>query len=72
MEIILKYRDPDTPAGIVQNAMRDRQNVSIIPLNCLDTADVDMLTTVIIGNSTSNTYLDFMYTPRGYSGKYDF
>jgi precorrin-3B C17-methyltransferase len=72
MEIILKYRDADTPTGIVQNAMRDRQNVSIIPLNGLDTADVDMLTTVIVGNSTSNTYLDFMYTPRGYSEKYDF
>ncbi len=70
-EIILKYRSNDTPVGIVRNAMRDQQHVSIVPLKDLHKAHVDMLTTVFIGSSASEAYLDFMYTPRGYSGKYD-
>jgi len=70
-EIILKHRSGDTPVGIVRNAMRDQQHVSIVPLKDLHKADVDMLTTVFIGSSASEAYLDFMFTPRGYSGKYD-
>lgn len=70
MEIALKYRDKNTPVGIVKNAMRDSQNVSIVSLSELANADVDMLTTVFIGSTQSAAYRDFMYTPRGYSGKY--
>jgi precorrin-3B C17-methyltransferase len=70
MEIVLKYRDNNTPVGIVKNAMRDSQDVRIVSLWELENADVDMLTTVFIGNTQSARYRDFMYTPRGYSGKY--
>ncbi len=70
-EIILKYRNPETPVGIVASAMREGQRVDIVNLENLHTADVDMQTTVFIGNSTSLKYLDFMITPRGYSTKYD-
>lgn len=70
-EIILKHRDGNTPAGIVRNAMRDGQHVSIVALKDLPDTEVDMLTTVFIGNSASETCLDFMFTPRGYSYKYD-
>ncbi len=70
-EIILKYRNADTPVGIVKNAMRDGQKISVVPLKDLHNADVDMLTTVFIGSSASEAYLDFMYTPRGYLGKYE-
>jgi len=70
-EIILKYRNPETPVGIVASAMREGQRVEIVNLEYLHTADVDMQTTVFIGNSTSVKYLDFMITPRGYSEKYD-
>jgi precorrin-3B C17-methyltransferase len=69
-EIILKYRNPETPVGIVASAMREGQRVEIVNLEYLHTADVDMQTTVFIGNSTSVKYLDFMITPRGYSEKY--
>lgn len=69
-QIILNYRRPDTPVGIVVGAMRQNQNIDIVPLNRLHEADVNMQTTVFIGNSTSRRYLDFMYTPRGYSKKY--
>jgi precorrin-3B C17-methyltransferase / cobalt-factor III methyltransferase len=69
-EIILKYRDADTPVGVVVSAMRARQDVRIIRLADLHTAHVDMQTTVFIGSSATTTYLDFMFTPRGYAGKY--
>ncbi|MCJ7618482.1 MAG: precorrin-3B C(17)-methyltransferase [Desulfobacterales bacterium] len=69
-KIILKYRDKKTPAGIVVSAMRKDEIVTIIPLEDLHKADVNMQTIIFIGNSTSFTYLDFMVTPRGYSGKY--
>lgn len=70
-EIALKYRSGDTPVGIVKSAMRDGQEVTMVPLKDLHEADVDMLTTVFIGNSASEGYLDFMFTPRGYAKKYD-
>lgn len=69
-EIILEYRDGETPVGIIKSAMREKQDVRIVSLKDLDCRQVDMLTTLFIGNSTTRTYLDFMVTPRGYSDKY--
>ena len=68
-KIILKYRDNKTPAGIVVSAMRKDEMVTIIPLEDLHKAYVNMQTIIFIGNSTSFTYLDFMVTPRGYRDK---
>jgi len=70
-EIILQHRDKNTPVGIVSRAMREQQNIEIVTLDTLHTADVDMQTTVFIGSSTSSEYMDFMYTPRGYAKKYE-
>jgi len=70
MEIALKYRDQNTPVGIVKNAMRKSQDVHVVSLPELADADVDMLTTVFIGSTQSARYREFMYTPRGYSEKY--
>ncbi len=69
-KIILKYRDKKTPVGIVLSAMRKDEMVTIIPLEDLHKADVNMQTIVFIGNSKSFKYLDFMVTPRGYDRKY--
>jgi precorrin-3B C17-methyltransferase len=68
-KIILKYRDKKTPAGIVVSAMRKDEMVTVIPLEDLHKAHVNMQTIIFIGNSTSFTYLDFMVTPRGYRDK---
>jgi precorrin-3B C17-methyltransferase len=70
-EIILQHRSPKTPVGIVISAMRSQQKVTIIPLEDLHLAAVNMQTTIFVGNSTSTTYGAFMFTPRGYAGKYD-
>jgi len=70
-KIILKYRNKNTPVGIVTGAMRDNQRIQLTTLENLHTADVDMQTTVFIGNSTTFNYQGFMITPRGYAKKYD-
>ena len=70
-QIILKHRGPDTPVGVVTGAMRDNQRVSLTRLGDLHKAEVDMQTTVFIGNSSTFNYDGFMVTPRGYAGKYD-
>lgn len=69
--IMLEHRDPATPVGIVTGAMRDNQRVVLTTLGELHTADVDMQTTVFVGNSNTFNYDGHMITPRGYSKKYD-
>lgn len=68
--ILLKYRSPDTPVGIVKSAYRDREHVVITNLQNMLDHDIGMLTTVIIGNSTTTLYDGVMITPRGYQRKY--
>ena len=70
-EIALAQRDGSTPVGIVTGAMRDNQRVTLTTLDRLHEAEVDMQTTVFIGNSNTFAYDGFMVTPRGYSKKYD-
>ena len=70
-EIILRHRDKNTPVGIVSRAMRAEQQIEIVTLDDMHTAEVDMQTTVFIGSSTSSKYMDFMFTPRGYAKKYE-
>jgi precorrin-3B C17-methyltransferase len=70
-KILLKYRDGRTPVGLVVSAMRANQQVRIVSLAELHQAQVDMQTTVFVGNSASSRYLDFMVTPRGYAKKYE-
>jgi len=69
-KILMEYRAPQTPVGIVTGAMRNNQQVQIVSLEKLLTVPADMQTTVFIGNRTSAVYRDFMFTPRGYSDKY--
>lgn len=68
--ILLQYRSPDTPVGIVKSAYRDREDIVVTTLaNMLD-HDIGMLTTVIIGNTSTFNYEGLMITPRGYQRKY--
>lgn len=68
--IIARHRSTHTPVGVVSRATRTGERISITTLADLHLAEVDMQTTVFIGNSTSIRYGDFMITPRGYSAKY--
>ncbi len=69
-KIILKHRSPQTPAGVVKKAMRDGQDVRIMPLDQLHTADVDMQSAVFVGNAATFQMGNAMVTPRGYADKY--
>ncbi|MCK9419550.1 MAG: cobalamin biosynthesis protein [Nitrospirae bacterium] len=65
-EIILKHRDAKTAVGLVKGAMREQETVIVTDLENMQDTDVDMQTTVIIGNSKTFVWNDFMITPRGY------
>ena len=71
-EIFLKYRNPETPVAIVKGAFRDSQSIVLTNLEkMLDYPDMmGMITTIIIGNSSSYNYDDMMINPRGYRSKY--
>jgi len=67
-QIILKYRVASTPVGLVKDAFRTEQEVTLTTLGDLEqTSDlVNMVTTVVIGNSTTYVHNGHMITPRGY------
>ncbi len=70
VDIILRHREPHTPAGLVQRAMRPGEEVVLTTLKELPEQPVDMQTIVIVGNSQTFRYGDYLVTPRGYLAKY--
>ena len=66
-EILMQYRKPETPAGIVRNAGRKDETSQITTLEKLKDAQIDMFSIVIIGNSQTYVSKGRMITPRGYS-----
>ncbi len=67
-ETILEHRSGDTPCGCVRNIGREGQEKYICTLSELVSHEVDMFTTVIIGNSTTKVIGGRLVTPRGYTG----
>ncbi len=65
-EILLEHRPPDTPVGVVKDAYRPTQSVTLTDLASLRPEEVDMLTVVIVGNSQTKLVAGRMVTPRGY------
>ncbi len=70
-EIALKHRKGNTPVGIVTNATRENESVVITDLDSMLNHEIGMQSTVIIGNSTTFVWNEFMITPRGYREKYN-
>jgi precorrin-2 C(20)-methyltransferase len=70
-KILLRHRRPETPVGIVKSGLRQGQHVVRTTLADMLTHEIGMLTTILIGNSTTFTYEGLMITPRGYQHKYD-
>jgi adenosylcobyric acid synthase len=69
-EILSRHRAPQTPVGIVRNACRPGEEVTVTTLADLLTHEIDMLSMVIVGNS--QTRVDAagrLVTPRGYRHK---
>jgi cobalt-precorrin 5A hydrolase / precorrin-3B C17-methyltransferase len=67
-KLLLDHRSPGTPVGVVRDAYREGQRVILTDLGSLRPESVDMLTTVIVGNSRTEVRAGRMVTPRGYGG----
>jgi precorrin-3B C17-methyltransferase len=64
--IIAEHRSGDTPVGIVRSAYRPDQQIQLTSLAHMAQAEVDMFSTVIIGNSQTRRFDGMLVTPRGY------
>jgi len=64
--IILKHRGADTICGFVRNIGREGEAGTVLTLEELKDSQVDMFTTVFIGNSQTKKIGENMVTPRGY------
>ncbi|MDD2959056.1 MAG: precorrin-3B C(17)-methyltransferase [Lachnospiraceae bacterium] len=65
-DLMLQHKSRDTVCGIVMNIGREGENMKIMSLEQLRDAQVDMFTTVFIGNSQTRKINGRMVTPRGY------
>ncbi len=65
-DIVLEYHSPDTPCGVASNIGRKGENYRILTLSELRGTEVDMFTTVFIGNSATRIIGGKLVTPRGY------
>ncbi|MDE1769346.1 MAG: precorrin-3B C(17)-methyltransferase [Thaumarchaeota archaeon] len=72
-KILLKYRSPNTPVAIVKGAFRESEEIVLTDLENMEAHNdkLGMITTVIIGNSSTYKYKDMMINPRGYTSKYN-
>ena len=72
-KILLKYRSPNTPVAIIKGAYRESQEVVLTDLENMENHSdkLGMITTVIVGNSSTFRYDDLMINPRGYTSKYN-
>ena len=65
-DLMMKYKSPDTICGTVSNIARDGEEAHVMTLKELRDTQVDMFTTVFIGNSQTKEISNKMVTPRGY------
>ena len=63
-------RGGSVPVGIVRNATRKGEKVTIVKARHVDPDSVDMLTVLIIGNSQTRMVGNKMLTPRGYMERF--
>jgi cobalt-precorrin 5A hydrolase/precorrin-3B C17-methyltransferase len=68
-DIIMAHRPPDTPVGIVRGAMRAGEIRILTDLLHMPFENIDMQTTVVVGNSRTMAWNGFIITPRGYEQK---
>ncbi len=69
-KILLEHRRPETPVAIVRSAMRAGGQASLTTLAGIPLEEVDMQSTLLVGNSQTYVWCGWMITPRGYLQKY--
>ncbi len=68
-EILLAHRLPETPVVLASNLGRPEEAVRHTTLGEVQTDDIDMLTVVLVGSSTTKRVGSWAYTPRGYGDR---
>ena len=66
--LLLEGRPANTPVALARQLGRQGESVRLHTLEDLPVTDVDMLTLVLVGNSTTRVQDGRMVTPRGYPG----
>ena len=66
LALLAAHRSPGTPVGMVADASRPGQRVTLSTLAEFDPAGVDMRTLVVVGSSATRIVAGRMVTPRGY------
>ncbi len=64
--IFQNQRNAQTPVALIKNVTRENESIEITTLADFDVTKADMLSLVLIGNSQSYRFLDYLITPRGY------
>ncbi|MGH8718334.1 MAG: precorrin-3B C(17)-methyltransferase [Burkholderiales bacterium] len=67
LRITLEHKASETLCGVVRNAYRPDQQVSVHRLEELLALQFDMLTTIVIGNRFTQRKRNWIFTPRGYN-----
>lgn len=65
-DIVLESASPETICGIARNIGREGETTQVMTLRELRDTEVDMFSTVFIGNSQTQIIHGKMVTPRGY------
>lgn len=65
-DLILQHQSPDTVCGLVEQIGREGERSQVLTLEQLRNTQVNMFTTVFIGNSQTREMNGKMITPRGY------
>lgn len=65
-DLMMQHKSPETVCGIAWNIGRDGEGMKVMSLKELRDTQVDMFTTVFIGNSQTKEIDGRMVTPRGY------
>ena len=65
-EILLQYLPKNRPCGYVENIGREGTRITLCSLEELKTKNVNMFTTVFVGNSTTKVVREKLVTKRGY------
>jgi len=65
-KLFLEERSPTTPVAIIRQVTRPEEEVKITTLEAFNPEDVDMFCLVMIGNSQTYQFKNYLVTPRGY------
>jgi cobalt-precorrin 5A hydrolase/precorrin-3B C17-methyltransferase len=64
--IFLRYREPHTPVAIANSVTREQEQIITTTLEKMLNYEINMLSLIIIGNSSTKEYHNWLITPRGY------